>query len=225
MEKCKSLVVANVRNNLRSLRLLSVVVNRLAGLRKEQFSYDNIEHTKMLDELWNNLRPNVRRGTKEWTCPDWGEIGFQGLDPKSDFRGMGMLGLIQLVYLSRHSSAEAIKLVQISNYDQLFFPFAATGINFTAFVIEMLENTHFHSYILLNHMDRILLEDTIDSVEGCSEDEKCIAFTLNVIHDLYSEIFLTFGKMWVDAKPKNIMEFPKVFEALKKQMKIKYPPL
>lgn len=27
----------------------------------------------------------------------WGDIGFQGEDPKTDFRGMGLLGLINLV--------------------------------------------------------------------------------------------------------------------------------
>lgn len=30
----------------------------------------------------------------------WGDIGFQGDDPKTDFRGMGMLGLINLVWVA-----------------------------------------------------------------------------------------------------------------------------
>lgn len=29
----------------------------------------------------------------------WGDIGFQGEDPKTDFRGMGMLGLINLLWV------------------------------------------------------------------------------------------------------------------------------
>lgn len=29
----------------------------------------------------------------------WGDIGFQGEDPKTDFRGMGLLGLINLVWV------------------------------------------------------------------------------------------------------------------------------
>ena len=31
---------------------------------------------------------------KERISKQWGDIGFQGKDPKTDFRGMGMLFLI-----------------------------------------------------------------------------------------------------------------------------------
>ncbi|OCT57594.1 hypothetical protein XELAEV_18003296mg [Xenopus laevis] len=47
-------------------------------------------------KLWKTLKPGVpleARISKQW-C----EIGFQGDDPKTDFRGMGLLGLYNLVY-------------------------------------------------------------------------------------------------------------------------------
>ena len=52
-------------------------------------------HEVSLLELWNQLQPGVplqKRKTKEWQ-----NIGFQGDDPKTDFRGMGMLGLENLL--------------------------------------------------------------------------------------------------------------------------------
>jgi hypothetical protein len=44
----------------------------------------------------------------------WGSIGFQGDDPATDLRGVGMLGLLQLLYLHHHSPAAAQKLYQLS---------------------------------------------------------------------------------------------------------------
>ena len=34
------------------------------------------------------------------TRPDWTLIGFQGLDPITDFRGGGLLSLVQLIYFA-----------------------------------------------------------------------------------------------------------------------------
>jgi hypothetical protein len=44
----------------------------------------------------------------------WGRIGFQGDDPATDLRGVGMLGLLQLLYLHHHSPAAAEKLYKLS---------------------------------------------------------------------------------------------------------------
>jgi hypothetical protein len=44
----------------------------------------------------------------------WGAVGFQGDDPATDLRGVGMLGLLQLLYLPHHSAAAAQKLYQLS---------------------------------------------------------------------------------------------------------------
>ena len=53
------------------------------------------EHERSLLQLWELLQPGVpllKRKTK-----DWQSLGFQGDDPKTDFRGMGMLGLRNLL--------------------------------------------------------------------------------------------------------------------------------
>ncbi|KAG7267726.1 hypothetical protein CRUP_031616, partial [Coryphaenoides rupestris] len=65
-------------------------------LRKETFSSDNVEHEDMLLKLWNLLMPSAKLESR--VTKQWGDIGFQGDDPKTDFRGMGMLGLTNLVY-------------------------------------------------------------------------------------------------------------------------------
>lgn len=46
-------------------------------------------------QLWELLMPTIKLESR--ITKQWGDIGFQGDDPKTDFRGMGMLGLVNLV--------------------------------------------------------------------------------------------------------------------------------
>ena len=48
--------------------------------------------TKEEDKLLVNAESETR--------PDWTLIGFQGLDPITDFRGGGLLSLVQLIYFA-----------------------------------------------------------------------------------------------------------------------------
>lgn len=45
-------------------------------------------------QLWKFLKPNTPLESR--ISKQWCEIGFQGDDPKTDFRGMGLLGLYNL---------------------------------------------------------------------------------------------------------------------------------
>ncbi|KAI4797796.1 hypothetical protein KUCAC02_024843 [Chaenocephalus aceratus] len=63
-------------------------------------------------KLWKELRPDsplTGRISKQW-C----EIGFQGSDPKTDFRGMGLLGLSNLLYFAEHDKTTALQMLHDS---------------------------------------------------------------------------------------------------------------
>jgi len=71
------------------------LVLNIENLRAEAFDDGNLQHEMQLLELWTLLQPDrplLTRVTKQWQ-----DIGFQGEDPKTDFRGMGILGLQNLV--------------------------------------------------------------------------------------------------------------------------------
>ncbi|KAG9338685.1 hypothetical protein JZ751_025353, partial [Albula glossodonta] len=81
-------------------------------LRREPYDSENSEHEEMLLKLWKTLRPDTPltgRVSKQW-C----EIGFQGSDPKTDFRGMGLLGLHNLLYFAEHDKATALQVLHDS---------------------------------------------------------------------------------------------------------------
>uniref|UniRef100_A0A669F8K1 ELMO/CED-12 domain containing 1 n=2 Tax=Oreochromis TaxID=8139 RepID=A0A669F8K1_ORENI len=88
------------------------LVAEVEKLRREPYDCENPEHEEMLMKLWKELRPDTPltgRISKQW-C----EIGFQGSDPKTDFRGMGLLGLHNLLYFAEHDKATALQMLHDS---------------------------------------------------------------------------------------------------------------
>jgi hypothetical protein len=65
----------------------------------------------MLENLWKQLMDTSLTGL---ISKQWSEIGFQGDDPSTDFRGMGLLGLENLLFFSTHYNESARHLLQHS---------------------------------------------------------------------------------------------------------------
>lgn len=71
------------------------LLHELEDLRKTAYDSENEEHERKLLQLWNLLMPN--RALDSRFSNAWQDLGFQGTDPKTDFRGMGLLGLENLL--------------------------------------------------------------------------------------------------------------------------------
>ena len=48
--------------------------------------------------LWKTVFPAKQLASR--VSEQWKDMGFQGTDPATDFRGMGLLGLEQLIYFA-----------------------------------------------------------------------------------------------------------------------------
>ncbi|VVC41834.1 ELMO domain [Cinara cedri] len=148
-----------------------------------QYDCTNDVHEKSLLFLWDELMPNDRlenRVTKQWQ-----DIGFQGDDPKTDFRGMGLLGLDNLVYFASKYTCLARNALSHSMHPEHGYEFAIVGINLTSFalglVVDGSAKTHFY-----NKRNAPEYED---------------------FHEFYCYLFWEFDKFWLDKKPKDLMEF------------------
>lgn len=145
----KQVVINHIYQSLDAFNLVNSIFHRLGSIRDTTFSYHISEHIILLDQFWNLLKPDtIRRPyipkvintdvATTFMSNDWSEVGFQSMDPSSDFRGMGLLGLVQLHYFSLHRPKEAIEVLKESNHTRRFYPFAATGINISFFVYELM---------------------------------------------------------------------------------------
>ncbi|NXT50039.1 ELMD2 protein, partial [Pluvianellus socialis] len=158
--------------------------SNVENLRKVPYDSDNEEHEEQLIELWNLLMPHENlkaRITKQW-C----DIGFQGEDPKTDFRGMGLLGLVNLVYFSKHYTDEARQILSRSNHPKLGYSYAIVGINLTEMAYSLLKNGALKSHLY-------------NMVSGSPQMEH--------FHQFYCYLVYEFDKFWFEEEPESIMHF------------------
>ena len=66
----------------------------------------------------------------------------------ADFRGMGFLGLVQLNHFATTKTSQAKKALEESVITgRAYFPFAATGINITFFIMELMSEKRLFSFV------------------------------------------------------------------------------
>ena len=82
------------------------------------------------------------RLTKQWV-----DIGFQGSDPATDFRGMGIQGLDDLIYFASTHPTHARSALQHASHPIAWYPFAIVGINITKFAYQLLESKKLQLYL------------------------------------------------------------------------------
>ncbi|XP_078066833.1 ELMO domain-containing protein 2 [Mustelus asterias] len=156
----------------------------IENLRKQPFDSSNKQHEDMLKKLWNLLMPHVHLESR--ITKQWGDIGFQGDDPKTDFRGMGMLGLHNLVFFGDHYTETARQTLSHSTHPKIGYSYAIVGINLTEMAYSMMKSgllkTHFYNL-----------------VPGVPQ--------LQHFHQFYCYLMYEFDQFWFKEEPSSIMEF------------------
>ena len=104
-----------LKDGLMKINAYNKLLNELEEMRQKKFSFDNMNDSEQLFQIWEALKGSDHIGSK--ISKRWSEIGFQGIlilifnfsmcqkyfyshskghDPSTDFRGMGCLGLANL---------------------------------------------------------------------------------------------------------------------------------
>ena len=93
-----------MKDALMKITAYNVLIEHVEALRRKAYSHENSDNAKLLIEIWNGLLSAddapLNLTDKIEICSKWKEIGFQGTDPSTDLRGMGLLGLHCLKYYS-----------------------------------------------------------------------------------------------------------------------------
>jgi hypothetical protein len=178
----------NLALMLRHMVALTALHAEVDLLRKTSYSVDNARHEEALERLWQVLQPGrLRQGGRH--SKDWGDIGFQGTDPSTDFRGMGFLSLLNLLELAQLQPSFCER--HIREYLQpghalTYFPFAITSINATGWLLELLRS---------GLLDEELLRR---------------GPTMQTVNAMHYALFLRFGDIWERERPASVMDFGRV---------------
>ena len=222
---------ANVTICLQSISNVHYVMKMIESVKKQSFDWNNLSHFELIDKYWNAMFPNVRR-QKRTISEEWGELGFQGNDPSTDFRGMGLLGLLQLEYFASNRMTDAKKVLGDSMHPRRYYPFSATGINITAFVMELLRENRLHTR-MMKYLEKYCLDsrssqmssDSFSALSMCEGEgaNEVVQRGCSSFHDLYCEVYIAFNDLWVHRDPANIMAFASIFDEVKKDFRHRYP--
>ncbi|KAM3242597.1 hypothetical protein ACQJBY_054927 [Aegilops geniculata] len=112
---------------------------RLQNRIEIQYDSSNIEHQEELKALWCASFPGTElRGL---ISEQWKEMGWQGKDPSTDFRGGGFISLENLLFFARNYPKSFQELLRKQNGDRAIweYPFAVAGVNITFMLIQMLD--------------------------------------------------------------------------------------
>ncbi|TYG56129.1 hypothetical protein ES288_D08G039000v1 [Gossypium darwinii] len=97
------------------------------------------EHQEALRALWNAVFPEEE--LQGLISEQWKEMGWQGKDPSTDFRGGGFISLENLLFFARHfpKSFKDLLWKQEGDRSAWEYPFAVAGVNITFMLIQMLD--------------------------------------------------------------------------------------
>nr|XP_034995739.1 ELMO domain-containing protein 3 isoform X1 [Zootoca vivipara] len=148
-----------------------------------QCGLDNNEkvHMRILQTIYKKLMGSrfdcARYGAH------WEDLGFQGMDPGTDLRGTGMLGLMQTLYFVMDSRILPVarEIFKLSHHETQNFPFCVMSVNITRIVIQVLRE------------ERLSRE--------CNRRQQVIA----VLNDFYVAVFLRLFNIW-KAQQKTISD-------------------
>jgi len=139
-EQCdilQQIILKHQQNFLMRLHRFKDQCKEWAGKCAITVTWDNPEHEKMLFEVFKALRPDLEK-PKRKDKKLWGKLGFQGKDPVTDFRGMGILGVEFLHYLGRKKVDLANFLFRRKRSEDAYYPLACSCINLLSLCLELL---------------------------------------------------------------------------------------
>jgi hypothetical protein len=142
---------------------------------------------RKLKEIWDMMMPG--KDLEGRYTLQWQQIGFQGKDPSTDFRAMGLLALDNLHYFCEKYRDEARRVLQASHHPVSWFSFGILGINLTAYVLRLVRTRQLQ-YIFYQY--------------GISKE---------LFNEVYCFLFDAFEKHWSSLeKPPSMLEFNGLFK-------------
>ncbi|XP_076925165.1 uncharacterized protein LOC143587888 [Bidens hawaiensis] len=177
--------------------------SRLRSLQKRlevPFDGSCLEHQDALRQLWRSAYPN--RELPGLKSEAWKDMGWQGNDPSTDFRGGGFISLENLIFFA-HTYPEAFQNLlnkKEGNRAEWEYPFAVAGINISFMLVQMLDIQSG----LPTSLSGVRFLQFLSNDESAFDELYCVAFKLMDAH-------------WL-ARRASYMEFNEVIKSTRTQL-------
>lgn len=168
---------------------ISCLVSCLEKHRAVAYDRDNPQHTHMLRQLWSHAFPSLPFSP----CNDhWSDLGFQGVDPGTDFRGGGVLSLANLLSFVTHHPHTTQQFMRKHREQGIgYFGLAITGINITVTLLALVQSRQLDSFFFTYGVN------------------------MTAFDALYTTVFIDLADLWdreAEMRAVNQMDFPLLFK-------------
>ncbi|CAI9099378.1 OLC1v1036190C5 [Oldenlandia corymbosa var. corymbosa] len=112
-----------------------------------------LQHQDALKQLWRLAYPD--KELPPLKSEMWKEMGWQGSDPSTDFRGGGFISLENLIFFAKTYPVVFHDLLhkRYGNRSQWEYPFAVAGINISFMLVQMLDLQSEYSLICTDELE------------------------------------------------------------------------
>jgi len=110
--------------------------SRIFEVAQLSFDNDNVHHQRLLQTVYMRLT-GASLGAPRFGS-HWEEIGFQGSDPATDLRGVGMLGLVHILQITYLNKRVVDDIFQLSKDELQNFPFSIMSLNLSKLCLQAL---------------------------------------------------------------------------------------
>ena len=139
MSRCFRTMPVELEDGLKEQR------DRIIALLHVAFN-DSPLHLQILMSVWKFLMKSKEDCGRYGH--HWDRLGFQGADPATDLRSMGIYGLLQILFFVSNLPDEADAILTYSRQSGCNFPFAAVSLNITKMTIETLREGKLNKLIV-----------------------------------------------------------------------------
>jgi len=187
-------------NTLLQISNFGLFKNQVVEKQLERYNSECEQHEDLLLELWKNAGIGELEGRKS---KQWQELGFQGNDPASDFRGGGILSLWCMVRYTRMNPDESRSFINKSRHPTTGYPYALVCINATQLLMELI---HSGNIALRKQLYKIDREDLRHNV------------CLDLFGDIHTKVVYGLVKAWDVQEQLDLMKFADVRKGYKKKL-------
>jgi len=177
---------------------------KLQELRSTSYDSENSVHEEKLLRLWRNMKEGEELSGRK--SRQWQDIGFQGNDPATDFRGAGILALDALLHISTAYPEVTKRLLEHSHHPLYSYPFALLCIQITFLATDLCRNgaakSHFYN--------RFGIISRLDDAGPPNDTIIWERELLKLFFELVCALICDFDTMWLSSKPKDIMEYGRI---------------
>ncbi|KAH0897216.1 hypothetical protein HID58_046784 [Brassica napus] len=191
-------------------------LKRLTKRMNNCFDASRPDHQDALRALWSATYPEKK--LEALISDQWKDMGWQGKDPSTDFRGGGFISLENLLFFAKTfpTSFQSLLKKQGGKRAAWEYPFAVAGVNITFMIMQMLD---------LEACEYPLTYFQLNQSLGHSYGQysyKCYQFLKNVENEwafdlLYCVAFAVMDKQWLDRNA-TYMEFNDVLRCTRAQL-------